>query len=187
MIIVKFCFLPFIQTLQLHVTGDVMPQNWMNYEGRRGEARCNTCKANGQIKRTGLVNGAAAHNGYPAAATRPRDSTAAETLKDAAPQYMVNGYFNYGYKGKSRRAPPSRTLRKQGGMMSAVADASAAAGVSREASSGGIYVNRTTGLYAFTVPHKCEKKAPEPSLLAAEKRPRRWKKFERKKRWVTYL
>ncbi|KAG7227671.1 hypothetical protein INR49_029432, partial [Caranx melampygus] len=55
-------------------TGNVMPLNRMTFEDRGKETHCDTCKANGvvigQAPGTGLVNEAAAHNGYPAPTAR---------------------------------------------------------------------------------------------------------------------
>eukprot|EP00064_Thunnus_orientalis_P019099 superscaffoldBa00004633_g19209 len=159
-----------------------MPQNGMNFEGRRRQTRRNTCGANGlmnsQVPGSDLVNGAAVHNDFPAAATRTSESTPAGTPNGTKPQCMVNGYINHGYKGKRTKAPPQRTFWKQRSTISAVTDASTAGRVSSGGTSGAILVNEATSL--DTLP-RSDQMAPEPSLSAAAKNQRR-RKFRHKKR-----
>ncbi|XP_044044940.1 uncharacterized protein LOC122872904 [Siniperca chuatsi] len=164
-----------------------MPQNGRNSEGRRRGMSRNTCKANsqvsGQVPATGLVYCAIVHNGCPAAATRTSESTPAGTLNGTKPQCMVNGYINHGYKGKSTKAAPQRTLRKQGSTISAVTDASADGRVHSAGIPGGISVNGATSLDTVALPCNSDQMAPEPSPSAAAKNQRRRRnKFRRKKR-----
>ncbi|XP_071359397.1 uncharacterized protein [Trachinotus anak] len=165
-------------------TGDAMPQNGMNFEGRRRGTRCSTCKANGlvngQVPGTGLVNGAAAHNGCPATATSISEKTPAGIPNGTKPQCMVNGYINHRYKGKSTKTAPPRTLRKQGNTISAVTYPSAAGEVSSRDISRGI--SGATSLDTVALPNKSDQMAPESTLTAAAKNQRRGKKFRRKKR-----
>lgn len=170
-----------------YITGDVMPQNGMNYEGGRGGTRHNTCKANGQVPGTGLVNGAVVHNGCPADATRTSEKTPAGTLNDTKPQCMVDGYIYQSSKGSSTKAAPPRTIRRQGSTISAVTDASAAGRVRSSGTPGGISVNGDTGLDTVALPCNSDQMAPQPSLLAAAKIQRRRKKFRHKKRCATFL
>lgn len=157
-----------------------MPQTVMNYEGRRGGTRHNTCKANGQVPGTRLVNGAVVHNGCPAAATRTSESSPAGTQNGTKPQCMVNGYINHGYKGKNTKAAPSRTLRKNGSRISAVTDARSAG------PPGDVSVNgATTSLDIVASQCNSGQTAPQPSpsTAAAKKQRRcRWRK-----RCATYL
>lgn len=169
----------------------MMPQNGVNYEGRRRGTRRSTCKAssqvNGQVPGTGLVNGAVVHSGWPAAATRTNESAPAGPPNGAKPQCMVNGYINHGYKGKSMKAAPPRTLWKQGSTFSAVTDASAVGGVSGAGIPGGISMNGATSLDAIALPCNSDQIAPESSPSAAAKKQRTRNKFRRKKRCATYL
>ncbi|XP_028449213.1 uncharacterized protein LOC114565382 isoform X2 [Perca flavescens] len=165
-----------------NVTGDVMPQNGMNYEGRRGGTRHNACKANGQVPGTGLVNGAVVHNGCPADATRTSERTPAGTLNGTKPQCMVDGYINQRYKGRSTKAAPPRTIGRHGSTISAVTDASAAGRVHGAGTPGGISVYGDTGLDTVALPCKSDQMAPQPSLSAAAKIQRRRPKFRHKKR-----
>ncbi|XP_074486553.1 uncharacterized protein LOC141764829 isoform X2 [Sebastes fasciatus] len=158
-----------------------MPQNGLSYEGRRGWTHHSTCKANDQVPGTGLVNGAVAHNGWPAAATRTSESTPAGTPNGTKPQCMVNGYINHGYKGKSTKAAPQRTRRKHGSTISDVTDASAAGGVRSAGTPGGVSVNGAASLDTVAPPCKSEQMAPRHNLSAAAKNKRR-EKFRRKKR-----
>lgn len=182
-----FHSLHFFQILQLYFTGDVMPQNGMNYEGRRRGTSRNTCKASNWAPSTGLVNGAVAYNGCPAATTGTTDSTSPGTLNDTNPPCMVNGDVNHGKKGKSRKAIPPRTTEKQGSTISAVSDASAAGRVSSAATPGGISVNGATSLDTVAMPCNSDQMSRKPSLYAAAKKQRRWNKFARKKRCASYL
>ncbi|XP_035516543.1 uncharacterized protein LOC118327333 isoform X2 [Morone saxatilis] len=150
-----------------------MPQNDMNYEGRRRGMR-----SSGDA----LVNGAAVDVGSPDATGRTSKRTPAGPLNGAKPQCMVNGYINHGCKGKSVRAPPPRTLRKQGSTTSAVTDASAAHRVSSAGFPGSVAVNGATSLDAVALSCTSDQMAPEPGPPAAAKKPRRWKKFLHKKR-----
>ncbi|XP_051239846.1 uncharacterized protein LOC127354162 [Dicentrarchus labrax] len=158
-----------------------MPQNDMNYEGRRRGMRYGACKANGQVSghvpHRAVVNGAVVDVGSPDATARTSKRTPAGPLNGAKPQCMVNGYINHGCKGKSVKAPPPRTLRKQGSTNSAVTDASAARCVSSAGIPRSIAVNGDTSLDAVALPSNSDQKAPEPSPSAAAKKPRRWKKF----------
>ncbi|XP_049901004.1 uncharacterized protein LOC126390651 [Epinephelus moara] len=159
-----------------------MPQNGMNYVGRRGGTRHNTWKASSQVPSTGWVNGAIVHNGYPAAATGTSETTPAGTLNGTKPQCMVNGYINHGYKGKSTRAAPPRTPRKQGSTISAVTDASAAGRGRSARTPGGISVEGPTSLDTVASPCNSDRTAPRPSRSTASRNPRRREKFRRKKR-----
>ncbi|KAG8014880.1 hypothetical protein GBF38_003568 [Nibea albiflora] len=169
-----------------------MPQNGLNYGGRRRGARGDTCKADSHVPGAALVNGAVVHNGCPAAATRIRGSAPAGSPNGTKAQCMVNGYINNGYKGKSRKAPLPRTPRKQGSMISAVTDASAAARVS-SAFPGGISVNgptspgTTSTAAAAALPCNSDQMAPEPSPSAPAKNQRRWKRIRHEKRPVCTL
>lgn len=162
-----------------------MPQNGLNYEGRRRRARGD---ANGHVPGAALVNGAVVHNGCPAAATRIGASAPAGAPTGTEAQCMVNGYINSGYKGRSKKAlPPPRTLRKQGGR---ITDASAAG--SSTAFPGGISVNgptspdTTTTTTAAAWPCNSDQTAPEPSPSAPARNQRRWKRI-RHKRCACYL
>ncbi|KAM7418881.1 hypothetical protein PAMA_016146 [Pampus argenteus] len=160
-----------------------MPQNGMNIRGGRREPGHNTSRANGlmngQVPDTGLVNGAVVHNDFPAAATRTSESTPAGATNGTRSQCMVNGYINHAYKGKSTKALPPGTLGKQRRTISAVADTSAAGRVGKDDTPGGFLVNGATSL--DTSPSS-DPVAPKPSLSAAEKNQRRWRKFRHKKR-----
>uniref|UniRef100_A0A0F8CEK4 Uncharacterized protein n=1 Tax=Larimichthys crocea TaxID=215358 RepID=A0A0F8CEK4_LARCR len=165
-----------------------MPQNGLNYEGRRRRARGDTCDANGHVPGAALVNGAVVHNGCPAAATRIGASAPAGAPTGTEAQCMVNGYINSGYKGRSKKAPPPpppRTLRKQGSRISAVTDASAAG--SSTAFPGGISVNgptspdTTTTTAAAAGPCNSDQTAPEPSPSAPARNQRRWKRIRHKR------
>ncbi|XP_023256669.1 uncharacterized protein LOC111650952 [Seriola lalandi dorsalis] len=164
-----------------------MPQTDMNFEGRRRGTLCNTCRANGlvngQAPGTGLVNGAAAHNGYRATATRISESTPAGTPNGTKPQCMVNGYINHGHKGKRTKAALPRTLGKQGSAISAVTYPSAAGRVIRRDSPRCISVNGAASLDTVAVPNNSGQMAPERSAPSpAAKNQRRKKKFRHKKR-----
>lgn len=165
-----------------------MPQNGMNFEGRRRHTRRNTCRPsglmNGQVPDTGLVNGAVVHNGFPAAATRTSESMPAGTPNGTKPQCMVNGYINHGYKGKNTKALPPRTLEKQRSTFSAVTDTSAAGRVGSRGTPGGILVNGAASL--DTLPSS-DQMAPESRLSAAVKNQRWRRKFRHQKRCATYL
>ncbi|XP_045903383.1 uncharacterized protein LOC123969770 isoform X2 [Micropterus dolomieu] len=181
------CLLQSTVTLQpSNHTGDAMPQNGMNNEGRRRGMSRRTCKANGQVSRqvpgTGLVNGAVVHNGCPAADTRTSENTPAGTLNGTKSQCMVNGYINHGYKGKSWKRAPQRTFRKQGSTISVVGDASADGRVCSAGFPGGISVNCATSLDTVDLPRNSDQMAPEPSPSATAKKQRRRKIFRRKKR-----
>ncbi|XP_038569665.1 uncharacterized protein LOC119899233 [Micropterus salmoides] len=169
-----------------NVTGDAMPQNGMNNEGRRRGMSRRTCKANGQVSGqvpgTGLVNGAVVRNGCPAADTRTSENTPAGTLNGTKSQCMVNGYINHGYKGKSWKRAPQRTFRKQGSTISVVGDASADGRVCSAGFPGGISVNCATSLDTVDLPCNSDQMAPEPSPSATAKKQRRRKIFRRKKR-----
>ncbi|XP_029302136.1 uncharacterized protein LOC115017576 isoform X2 [Cottoperca gobio] len=160
-------------------TGDVMPQNSMNYEGRRGGTHHNTCKAKDQFPRKGLVNGAVAHNGCQAASTTTSESTPAGTLNGTKPQCMVNGYINHGYKGKSTTAARPRT---HGSTISAATDAPAAGRVHSASIPGGIPVNGTTRLDSAASLCNSKQMAPQPNLSATAKSQRRREKCRRRKR-----
>ena len=158
-----------------------MPQTGTNYEGRRGGTRHNTCKANGQVPGTRLVNGAVVHNGCPAAATRTSESSPAGTQNGTKPQCMVNGYMN-------TKAAAPRTLRRNGGWISAVTEASAAGTVRSAGPPGDVSVNGAAGL--DTVASQCNsgqtEPQPSPSTAAAKKQRRR-RKCRWRKRCATYL
>ncbi|KAM7394095.1 hypothetical protein PAMP_020915 [Pampus punctatissimus] len=158
----------------VHSTGNAMPQNGMNIRAGRREPGHNTSRANGlmngQVPDTDLGNGAVVHNDFPAAATRTSESTPAGTPNGTRPQCMVNGYINHAYKGKSTKALPPGTLRKQRRTISAVTDTSAAGRVGRGGTPGGILVNGATSL--DTSPSS-DQMAPKPSLSAAVKNQRR--------------
>ena len=181
------------QTFCLYITGDAMPQIDMNVKARRGGTRHTTCKANGlvngHVPGTGIVNGTASHNGCPASFTKNSESTPAGILNGTKPQHMVNGFMNHGHRGKCTKAGPQRKLRKRGGAISAVTDASAGVG-SRDISNG-VSVNGAASLDIVTWLGNCEQTAAGPSLsasaAAAVKDQRRRKKFRPKKRWVTDL
>ncbi|XP_040000820.1 uncharacterized protein LOC120799652 [Xiphias gladius] len=168
-----------------------MPQNGMNFDGRRRGVRHNTCKANGlvnsQVPGRGLVNGVTAHNGCPATATRISESTPAGILNGTKPQCMVNGYFNHGYQGRIAKAAPPRTRRKQGKIIPAVTDASAAGRVISRDISGGISVSGATSLDTVALPSISDQMAPEPSLSAAAKNQRRRRKSICKKRYSEFV
>lgn len=161
-----------------------MPQNGMNFMGRRRETRRNTCRAsglmNGHVPGTSLVNGAVIHNGFPAAAPRSSESMPAGTHSSAKPQCMVNGYINHVDKGKRTKAPPPRTFRKQRSTTAAVTHTSAAGEVCSGGTSGGILVNEATSL--DTKPSPDQKTSADISLSAAAKNKKRWRKFRQKKR-----
>ncbi|XP_031727896.1 uncharacterized protein LOC116396975 [Anarrhichthys ocellatus] len=152
-------------------TGVVMPQNGMNYDGRRGGTRHSTCRVNSQVPGTGVVNGAGAHNGWPAAATE-------STVNGAEPPCVVNGDVNHWYKGKSKKAAPPRTLGKQQGTASAVTEASAAGGVRSAASPGEISVKGD----AAASPCSSERIAPQIILSATAKNQRRRERVKPRKR-----
>ncbi|XP_053275263.1 uncharacterized protein LOC128437224 [Pleuronectes platessa] len=167
-----------------------MPQIDVNVKGRRGGMRPNTWKANGPVNGhapgTTIVNGTASHNGCPASATKNSESTPAGILNGTKPQHMVNGYMNHGHRGKYTKAAPPGTLRKRGGAVSAVSDASA--GVSSRDISNGVSVNGAASLDFVALLGNCEETAPGPSLsasAAAVKDQRRRKKIRRKKRLRT--
>lgn len=151
-----------------------MPQDDINFEGRRRGPRLNTCKANGQISGTALVNGPVAPK---AAATATSERTPAVTLNGSKLHCMVNGYINYGCKGKRTKA-----ARKEGRRISAVTDAAAAGRVSVGGIPGGISVNGVTSLDTNAFAHNSDQMTPELSLPAATKNKRRRKKFRHKKR-----
>lgn len=165
-----------------------MPQNGMNFMGRGRETRRNTCRANGlmngHVPGTGLVNGAAVHNGFPAAATRSSESTPAGTHNSAKAQCMVNGYINHVDKGKRTKAPPPRTFWKQRHTTAAAAHTSAAGRVCSGGTSGGILVNGATSLDTLPSP---DQMALGPSLSAAAKNQQKKRKFRHKKRCASYL
>ncbi|KAI3353304.1 hypothetical protein L3Q82_019844 [Scortum barcoo] len=167
-----------------------MPQNGVNYEGRRRGPHRNICNANsqvnGQVPGTGLVNGAAVHNGCPAAATKTRESTPAGTPNGAKPQCTVNGHINHGYKGKSTKAAPPKTFRNQGRTISAVTDASAVGGVRGGQTPGGVLVKGATRLDAVAAPFNSDETALQSILSTAAKKQRARNKF-RHKRCATYL
>ncbi|KAK9540038.1 hypothetical protein VZT92_002512 [Zoarces viviparus] len=152
-----------------------MPHNGMNYDGRRGGTRHSTCRANNQVPGTGVVNGAGAHNGWPAAAT---GSTPARTVNGAEPPCVVNGDVNHWYKGKSKKAAAPRTLGKQRGTASAVTEASAAGGVRSAASPGEISVKGD----AAASPCRSERIAPQIILSPTTKSHWRLRR-ERFKSW----
>lgn len=179
-----FCIEPRIktdQTFTLYITGDAMPQDHINFKGRRRGTCHNTCKANGEISGTDLVNGPTAPNGCKAYATTTSESTPAVTLNGTKPQCMVNGYINHGCKGKS-----TKTQRKEGRRISAVIDASAAGSVSGGGIPGGISVSGVTSLDVDASAHNSDQMTPDHSLSASMKNRRR-KKFRRKKRYVNNL
>lgn len=164
-----------------------MPQNGMNYEGkRRGTCRY-TCKANDQSPSTGWVNGAIVQNTYPATTTGSINVPSPSTLNKTNPPCVVNSDINHSEKGKSRKATPPRTLWQQRSTSSVLADASAADRVSSAVFPGGISVNGATGLDTVAVSSNSDQLSREPRLLAASKKKRRVKKFARKKRCASYL
>ncbi|XP_068583434.1 uncharacterized protein [Cebidichthys violaceus] len=153
-------------------TGVAMPHNGMNYDGRRGGTRHSTCRANDQVPGTGVVNGAGAHNGWPAG-----------TVKGAKPPCVVNGDVNHWYKGTSTKAAPPRTLGKQRGKASAVTEASAAGGVRSAASPGGISVKGD----AAASPCSSERITPQIILSATAKNQRRRERFKPKRNTAVCL
>ncbi|CAK6953436.1 uncharacterized protein LOC122979752 [Scomber scombrus] len=165
-----------------------MPQNGMTFMGRGRETRRNTCRANGlmngHVPGTGLVNGAAVHNGFPAAANGSSESMPAGTHTSAKPQCMVNGYINHVDKGKRTKAPSPKTFWKQRSTTAAVAHTSAADRVCSGGTSGGILVNWATSLDTLPSP---DQMASEPSLSAAAKNQQKRRKFRHKKRRAPYL
>ncbi|XP_034713479.1 uncharacterized protein LOC117935414 isoform X1 [Etheostoma cragini] len=164
-----------------------MPQNGMNYEGRRGRTRHNTYKANGQVPGTGMVNGAVVQNGCPADASGTSERNPAGTLNGAKPHCMVDGYINQRYKGWSRGAAPPQTIRRRGSTISAVTDASAAGRVRSAGTPGGISENGATGLDTNTLPCNSDQMAPQRSKSAAAKIQRRRMKFRHKKRDTEFV
>lgn len=164
-----------------------MPQNGINYAGKGRGTRRYTCKANDQAPSTGWVNGTIVHNGYPATTTGSINVPSPSTLNKTNPPCMVNGNINHGKKGKSWKATPPRTLGKQRSTSSAVSDASAADRVSTAVIPGGISVNGATSLGTVAMTSNSDQMSREPSLLAAAKKQRRWKRFARKKRCASYL
>ncbi|XP_054461154.1 uncharacterized protein LOC129096404 [Anoplopoma fimbria] len=156
-----------------------MPQNGVSYEGRRRGPRHSTCRANHQVPGTGLVNGAVAHSGWPAAAT---EITPAGKVNGAKPPCVVNGDVYHWYKDKSTKAAHPRTLRNQRGTASAVSDASAAGGGRSVRTPGGIWVKGATSPDAAASICSSEQTEPQISLSATAKNQRRREKFRLKKR-----
>ncbi|XP_023134258.2 uncharacterized protein LOC111574079 [Amphiprion ocellaris] len=165
--------------------GDAMPQNGVNFVGRR-RARHNTCKANdvvsSQVPSMGLVNGPVVYKYCSAAASRTCQSTPAGTLCDSKPPRTVNGYINHGYRGNITTAVPPKTLRKQGGMISAISDASAPGRLSRTSDPGSITVSGATKQDSVDLPHNFNQVVPDPSLPASGKNQRRRRYYRHKKR-----
>ncbi|XP_047434854.1 uncharacterized protein LOC125004357 [Mugil cephalus] len=158
-----------------------MPQNHMNFEGRRSRTRRNTYKANPPADRlgldTGLVYGAFVHNGFSAAATGTSENTPASALCHTKPLSMVNGYINHGFQGESAKATPIRILRKQG---SPISVAAAANRVSNADDPGATSVSGDTTSDAVALPQTFGQMEPEPSSAARKKQRR--KAFKNKKR-----
>nr|XP_019939531.1 PREDICTED: uncharacterized protein LOC109627448 [Paralichthys olivaceus] len=159
----------------------------MNVKGRRGGTRHSTCRAsslvNGHVLGSGIVNGTASHNGCPASAMKNSESTPAGILNGTKPQHMLNGYINHRRRGRCTEAAPPRTLRKGGGLICAVTDASA--GVSSSDISDGVSVNGAASLDMSALLGNCDQTAPGPSLsisAAPAKNRRRRKKSRRDKR-----
>ncbi|XP_060883404.1 uncharacterized protein LOC132954780 [Labrus mixtus] len=159
-----------------------MPQNGMNYEGRRRGTRYNSCKVNGQVhgqvSGTDLVNGALAYNGFPAAATWTSDRPPHGMENGIRPQCGLNGYISHGYKDQSRKAVPPRTIRKQGSTISTVTGASASGRVIIAGIPDGISVNGG----AKSVPCDSDQMTPQPNFPAKARNQRPRKKFKHTKR-----
>lgn len=189
MTIALFCSI--ILNLCLDVTGDVMPLNDMTFEDRGRGTHCDTCKANGvvigQAPGSGLVNGAAAHNGYPAPSASISKGTPAGIPNGGKPQNMVNGYINHGYTGSSTKAAPPRTFRKQGSMISAVTYPSAAGGACSRDGSRCSSVNGAASLDTVALPTDSGQMAPEstPSAAVMMRRRKKKKRERDKKRWAS--
>lgn len=154
-----------------------MPLNGMTFEDRGRETHRNTCKANGvvigQAPGTGLVNGAAAHNGYPSPTARIKKGTPAGIPNGTKPQCMVNGYINHEYKGR---------FRKQGSMISAVTYPPAAGGVSSTDGSQCTLINGAASLDTVALRSDSGQMTPESTPSAAVTMQRRKKKYRHNKR-----
>ncbi|KAK2816886.1 hypothetical protein Q5P01_025077 [Channa striata] len=156
------------------VSGDAMPRNCMNFEGKR--THHNTCKANDHVNRQipdiRVYNGDA--SGFPAASTRSSASNSAIPPKGTKSKCIGNGYINNWCKGRV-----TKPIGKQGGKISPATEALAGSTgrVSSGGISGGISVSR-----ASNGTHNSNQVAPQLSLSAVVKNPRRRKKFRHKKR-----
>ncbi|XP_030595754.1 uncharacterized protein LOC115787282 [Archocentrus centrarchus] len=152
----------------------LVPQAGMRFEAKRRETHHNSCKTNDLVKNTGLVNGAVVYNGCSASANRTSGRIPAGTLYGPKPAYRINGYINHGYRGKSKKAAPSGTLKKQGSKNSVLNDASAADGVSGEDVPSG------KSAKASAQPSNIQQVVPDPSLSASGKKQRRRRRFRPK-------
>lgn len=157
-----------------------MPQACMNFEPNRRGTYHNSRKTNDLINNTGLVNGAVVYNGCSASASRISRSTPAGTQHGPKPTYRINDYFNYGYKGKSTKAAPSGTLKKQGCKIPALCDAPASDGNGSEDLLSG------NSAKVSAPPSNIDQKVPDPSLSVSGKK-KRWRRSRHKKRCITYL
>ncbi|XP_059184363.1 uncharacterized protein LOC131963672 [Centropristis striata] len=158
-----------------------MPQNGMASENRRRGTRHNTCKANGQVPGTGLVNGAVVHNGWAGADTRTSGNTTAGTFNDTKPKFVVNGYINHGFKSKSVKSVPPRTVGKHGSTISAVADASAAGRDRSVRTPAGSSVNGAISLDTAASLCNSDQMSSQPSLSTKENNQRRKARSKQKK------
>ncbi|XP_005749007.1 uncharacterized protein LOC102199898 [Pundamilia nyererei] len=152
-----------------------MPQACMNFEPNRRGTYHSSRKTNDLINNTGLVNGAVVYNGCSASASRISRSTPAGTQHGPKPTYRINDYFNYGYKGKSTKAAPSGTLKKQGCKIPALCDAPASDGNGSEDLLSG------NSAKVSAPPSNIDQKVPDPSLSASGKK-KRWRRSRHKKR-----
>ncbi|XP_041640513.1 uncharacterized protein LOC121508075 [Cheilinus undulatus] len=150
-----------------------MPQDGMNYEGRRKGAHHNSCVVNSQVSGTDLGNGAVVYNGFPAAPGRYSQRRPNGSENCTRPEFGVNGYINFEYRGKSRKAVPARTFRKQENMLDAVTDAAASGRVVSAGIKGGTSVNGDAVSDQMT---------PELSFPAKARNQKRKKRFSYKKR-----
>ncbi|XP_068448261.1 uncharacterized protein [Clinocottus analis] len=126
-----------------------MPQNGVNYKGRRGGTRHGTCRADHRVPFTGLLNGAVPHNGWPAAAT---ENKLAGTVNGAKSTCVVNGVGNHWYKGKST-TPPMTLWKKGSGAL--------AGGVRSAGNARGIWAKGGAGQHPAASPCNPEQTAPQ--------------------------
>ncbi|CAJ1053575.1 uncharacterized protein LOC117816051 [Xyrichtys novacula] len=159
-----------------------MPQNNMNYEGRRrGEChsfRKANAQVNGHFPGTDLVNGAVFRNSCPAAAMRTSERTHIRAENSVRPQGMVNGYFNHEWRGFGGRAAQPSTSMRQRGTVSAVTDAPAYGRTIRAGVQGGVSVTgNTVSLHCDS-----DQMKPKLSLRGGAKNRGRWMKFKNKRR-----
>ncbi|XP_013128450.1 uncharacterized protein LOC100692714 [Oreochromis niloticus] len=152
-----------------------MPQAGMNFEPKRRGTYHNSRKTNDLINNIGLVNGAVVYNGCSASASRISRSTPAGTQHGPKPTYRINGYINHGYKGKSTKAAPPGTIKKQGCKISALCDSPASDGNRSEDLMSG------NSAKVSAPPSNINQKVPDLSLSASGKN-KRWRRSRHKKR-----